>query len=148
MLIIKKLPKIIYFNSSLSFSMMKINTIKRYFSMRRDLIEKRLIENFEPINLEIINDSNSHSVKEGSETHFRIYIVSEKFKNKTKVQAHQEIYKLFTDQMGDKHLNKLHAISIFSYTPEEYEKNKSSLNEKIPPACTSKSTTKNKEFKI
>lgn len=138
----------IYSNFSFSFELKYLNIIKKNFSTRKDLIEKTLIDNFDPTKIEIINDSNNHSVKEGSETHFRIYIVSEKFKNKTKVQTHQEIYKLFINEMGDKNLNKLHALSIFSYTPEEYEKNKSGLHEKISPVCTGKNKNNNKDLKI
>lgn len=121
------------------------NSFIKYFS-RKDRMEKTLIEKFNPTKLELINDSNNHSVKEGSETHFRVFIVSDDFKNKTKVQTHQEIYKLFINEMGEKHLNKLHSLSIFSYTPEEYEKNQSSLENKIPPVCASKN--KNKDIKI
>ena len=124
-------------------TLFQLNLFLKNFS-RKERIEKTLIEKFSPTKLEIINDSNNHSVKEGSETHFRIYIVSESFKNKTKVQTHQEIYKLFLNEMGDKHLNKLHSLSIFSYTLEEYEKNETSLENKIPPACASK----NKDIKL
>lgn len=132
-------------NKILSYALFKPNAYQMYFS-RKERMEKTLIEKFNPTKLEIINDSNNHSVKEGSETHFRVYIVSESFKNKTKVQTHQEIYKLFTSEMGDKHLNKLHSLSIFSYTPEEYEKNQSSLEQKVPPVCASKN--KDKEIKL
>lgn len=124
-------------NKIFTYSLFKLNSLVKYFS-RKDRMEKTLIEKFNPIKLEIINDSNKHSVREGSETHFRVYIVSENFKNKTKVHTHQEIYKLFTNEMGEKHLNKLHSISIYSYTPEEYEKNQTSLENKIPPVCASK----------
>ena len=130
----------------LSHSLFKLNLfIIKHFS-RKERMESTLIQKFNPVKLEIINDSNNHSVKEGSETHFRLYIVSECFKNKTKVQTHQEIYKLFTNEMGEKHLNKLHSLSIYSYSPEEYEKNKSLSENKIPPVCASKN--KNKDIKL
>jgi len=127
-------------------SLYKIYANTKYFT-RKERIEKTLLENFKPIRLEIINDSNKHSVKEGSETHFRIYIVSEEFKNKTKVKIHQDIYKLFLNEMGDKHLNKLHSLSIFSYSPEEYEKSQTNLENKIPPLCSGKNKN-NEEIKL
>lgn len=130
---------------NISISLFELNSMLKYFS-RKERMEKTLMEKFNPTKLEIVNDSNSHSVKEGSETHFRVYIVSEGFKNKTKVQTHQEIYKLFTNEMGDKHQNKLHSLSIYSYSPEEYEKNQTSLENKIPPVCAGKN--KEKETKI
>ena len=107
------------------------------FSIRQLRMQEILQEKYKPLKLEIINDSSKHSVAPGSETHFRIFLVSESFKGKTKVQIHQEIYKLFLNEMGDKHENKLHSLSIFTKTPEE-EFNNYELKENIPPKCSSK----------
>ena len=49
--------------------------------------------------------------------------------------------------MGEKQLNKLHSLSIFTNTPEEYKKidnDESVLGNKVPPLCASK----NKNDKI
>ena len=108
----------------------------RNFS-RQNRMEEILRTKYAPIKLEIINDSDKHSVAPGSETHFRIFLVSEKFKGKTKVQVHQEIYKLFLNEMGNKHENKLHSLSIISKTPEEEFPN-DGLKSDIPPKCTTK----------
>ena len=108
----------------------------RNFS-RKNRIEEILQEKYSPLKLEIINDSEKHSVAPGSETHFRIFLVSEKFKGKTKVQVHQEIYKLFLSEMGSKHENKLHSLSIVTKTPDEEIPN-DVLKSEIPPKCASK----------
>jgi stress-induced morphogen len=108
----------------------------RNFS-RKNRIQEILQEKYSPLKLEIINDSEKHSVAPGSETHFRIFVVSEKFIGKTKVQTHQEIYKLFLNEMGDKHKNMLHSLSIVTKTPDQDSPN-DGLGSVIPPKCASK----------
>jgi BolA protein len=109
----------------------------RNFCSRQKRMEEILRNKYSLLKLEIINDSDKHSVAPGSETHFRIFLVSEEFKGKTKVQIHQEIYKLFLNEMGNKHENKLHSLSIITKTPnEEFPEN--ALKSDIPPKCSSK----------
>jgi acid stress-induced BolA-like protein IbaG/YrbA len=51
-------------------------------------------------------------------THFQARIVSELFVDMTMVQQHQMVYKTLGDKMG----SDIHALSIQTYTPEEWEK--------------------------
>jgi acid stress-induced BolA-like protein IbaG/YrbA len=61
---------------------------------------------------------NADIIVEGEDgTHFRARIVSELFADKTMVQQHQMVYKTLGDKMG----NDIHALSIQTYTPEEWE---------------------------
>ena len=53
-------------------------------------------------------------------THFQARIVSELFADKTMVQQHQMVYKTLGDKMG----TDIHALSIQTFTPEEWEKQK------------------------
>ena len=50
-------------------------------------------------------------------THFGAIIVSEEFAGKSMVQQHQIVYKALGDNMG----TAIHALSIQTYTPEEWE---------------------------
>ena len=52
-----------------------------------------------------MNESKRHS--KGEETHFNILIVSEKFKNLSKVKQHQLIY----SELGD-FMKQIHALTI------------------------------------
>lgn len=56
----------------------------------------------------------------GDGTHFEAIIVSELFAGKTMVQQHQIVYQALGDKMG----SDIHALSIQTYTPEEWEKKK------------------------
>ncbi len=53
-------------------------------------------------------------------THFDAIIVSEEFAGKSMVQQHQIVYKTLGEKMG----NDIHALSIQTYTPEEWEAKK------------------------
>lgn len=57
---------------------------------------------------------------DGDGTHFGAIIVSEAFAGKTMVQQHQLVYQALGDKMG----GDIHALSMQTYTPEEWEKKK------------------------
>ncbi len=71
-----------------------------------------------------------------SETHFKLIIISKIFENKTQISIHQSIYRLLSQEMGDKKDNKLHAISLVTKTPNEWEKENS--NNFSSPNCMNK----------
>ncbi len=53
-------------------------------------------------------------------THFGAIIVSEEFDGKSMVQQHQLVYKALGEKMG----SDIHALSIQTYTPGEWEAKK------------------------
>lgn len=55
---------------------------------------------------------------EGDGTHFTAIIVSDVFAGKNMVQQHQVVYRALGDKMG----TDIHALSIQTYTPEEWKK--------------------------
>ena len=81
-----------------------------------NLLEKELQE-FNPIYLEVIDESHMHS--RGEESHFKIIICSNSFQHLSSVKRHQLIYKKIPQIM-----NKIHALAIHTFTPEEWDKNK------------------------
>jgi BolA protein len=82
-------------------------------------IERKLRERFTPVVLEVVNESSMHSVPAGSETHFKVTVVSSAFEGKTLVGRHRLIYTLLDDEIR----GGLHALAITSRTPAEWEKN-------------------------
>jgi len=103
---------------------------KTFSTTRQEKIYDTLKILFNPIHLEVINESYKHSVPKDYETHFKIIIISDKFIQKSQIKIHQEIYKELKSEMGEKSENKLHALSIISKTPEEWEKINQSNYEK------------------
>ncbi len=50
-------------------------------------------------------------------THFEAVIVSEEFAGKSRVQRHQLVYQT----LGDRMRAEIHALSMKTYTPQEWE---------------------------
>ena len=56
-------------------------------------IKNVLIDEFNPSILSVTNESYMHNVPEGSESHFKIILVTDSFKDVPKIKQHQTIYK-------------------------------------------------------
>ena len=50
-------------------------------------IREKLFRYFSPYHLDILNESYMHNVPKGSETHFKVVVVSEKFENTPLLQV-------------------------------------------------------------
>jgi len=53
-------------------------------------------------------------------THFEAVIVSEAFTGKSRVQRHQMVYQTLGDRMRE----EIHALSMKTYTPQEWQSQK------------------------
>ena len=71
---------------------------------------------FEPELLQLNNESHMHSVPPGSESHFKLVLVSEQFEGLRLVQRHQLIYQLLADQLA----GPVHALALHTYTVAEW----------------------------
>mmetsp|Transcript_13833 Transcript_13833/g.17053 ORF Transcript_13833/g.17053 Transcript_13833/m.17053 type:complete len:136 (-) Transcript_13833:503-910(-) len=90
-----------------------------------NIIRKKLMDNFNPTYLEIINESSQHNVPKGSESHFKIIIVSEKFKDIKTINQHRLVNEILKNELE----NNIHALSIKTRTPDKW-----SLNDTIDPS--------------
>lgn len=79
-------------------------------------IVNKLSRDLDPSTLDVTNESFMHSVPEGSESHFKLVVVSEKFESKRLVQRHQMIYALLRDELA----GPVHALAIHTYTSKEW----------------------------
>jgi len=79
-------------------------------------IEQRLSDNIECVHLEVIDESSNHGGYNGSVSHLKIIIVSDKFIDQSLINRHKLVYKA----MGD-FVEKIHAISIVSKTSNQWE---------------------------
>lgn len=69
-----------------------------------------------------------HSVPKGSETHFKVVIVSEKFENVKLIERHRSINNVLQEEFK----KGLHALSIQSKTPQQWEES-GKIVPKSPP---------------
>ena len=84
----------------------------------QSLLEKHLQEGLNPLVLRVINESPNHNAPEGSESHFHVLIVSEKFSGLNLIKRHQMVHQLIAEELK----GKIHAFSQKTLTPEEFEK--------------------------
>lgn len=105
---------------------------------------RRLLESeLAPLSFcDIINESFMHSVPKGSQTHFKIFVVSSKFQGVMPVQRHRLVYGWTKPFMRSAeaspsdidYFHKIHALSIVAKTPDEWEREKDTIS-KRSPAC-------------
>lgn len=83
-------------------------------------VENRILSiltaEFQPVHLEVINESHMHSVPPGSETHFKVVLAAPAFAGKRQVQRHQAIYACLADELQ----NGVHALALHTFSPEEW----------------------------
>lgn len=80
---------------------------------RKKRIETNLKNAFDPVSIEVRDDSKQHaghqSIEEGAmETHFYINMVSLSFRGLSKVKMHRKVYELLKDEFE----SGLHALEL------------------------------------
>ena len=99
-------------------------------------VESMLREKLTPEHLEVVNESHMHSVAKGSETHFKVIVVSPLFEGVSAVKRHQLVYGALGEMMGKKpSQGGIHALAITSRTPTEWA---ASPEANVSPLCASK----------
>lgn len=84
-------------------------------------ITDKLEKAFSPQHLEVINESHMHNVPQGSESHFKVLIVSDEFNNKMLVARHRLVNKALEQELK----GGIHALALHTLTMEEwFEKGK------------------------
>lgn len=72
-------------------------------------LREKLLASFSPTRLEIFNESHRHS--RGSETHFNVIIVADKFRGLSRVKQHQLVYSALGELMSS-----VHALTLTCYS--------------------------------
>lgn len=79
-------------------------------------IETKINEALDPVHLEVINESSMHNVPPGSESHFKLIVVSERFVDEKLLTRHRMINAILADELQ----GRIHALSMHTLTPEEW----------------------------
>jgi BolA protein len=86
---------------------------------RRDLIAEKLTKAFAPASLDVVDESHQHvghaGHREGGETHFRVYIVAEAFRGKSRLERHRMINETLVGELA----GGVHALAIHASAPGE-----------------------------
>jgi stress-induced morphogen len=125
----KYFNKILFIHYKKKYNHTKQNQINNNNKSIQKTIEEKLKKKFLPSHIEIINESFMHNVPKGSETHFKLIIVSEKFENISLLERHKQINETLREEFTE---GPLHALSIHPFTPSIWEK---SLKIPHSPVC-------------
>ena len=79
-------------------------------------IEQKLAETLTPAHLEVINESQMHNVPPGSESHFKVVIVTDAFEGVSRVRRHQQVNGILAKELKE----DIHALSMQTMTPDEW----------------------------
>src|SRR5882757_1229683 len=85
----------------------------------KDAITNKLREAFSPESLDVTDESHLHEGhsghRPGGETHFRVYIVSDAFKGKSRIERHRMINATLAAELA----GSVHALAIKAQVPGE-----------------------------
>jgi BolA protein len=85
----------------------------------KDVITKKLTEAFAPESLRVEDESDLHAGhaghRPGGETHYRVYIVSEVFRGKSRIERHRAVNATLAAELSD----SVHALAIHATAPGE-----------------------------
>ena len=84
-----------------------------------DIITEKLTSAFSPQSLEVVDESHLHAghagSREGGQTHYRVYIVSNAFEGKSRVDRHRMINTALSAELA----GSVHALAIHAAAPGE-----------------------------
>ncbi len=85
----------------------------------KDLITEKLTQAFTPESLKVVDESHLHEGhaghRPGGQTHFRIYIVADAFRGKTRLERHRMINETLSSELS----GGVHALAIHAAAPDE-----------------------------
>ncbi|KAL6109655.1 bola1 [Pungitius sinensis] len=84
-------------------------------------ITTKLTEQLKPDHLEVHNESHMHAVPAGSESHFRVLVVSSRFQGLPLIQRHRLVNEALKEELS----SCVHALAIQAKTPEQWGSNPS-----------------------
>ncbi|XP_029436969.1 bolA-like protein 1 isoform X2 [Rhinatrema bivittatum] len=82
-------------------------------------IRLKLTQSLQPVHLEVHNESHMHAVPKGSESHFKVVVISEKFNGMSLIQQHRLVNEALREELA----GAVHALSILAKTPQQWKEN-------------------------
>ncbi|HZP77971.1 MAG TPA: BolA family protein [Pseudolabrys sp.] len=83
------------------------------------IITEKLTKAFFPESLKVVDESHHHEGhaghRPGGQTHYRVYIVAEAFRGKTRLQRHRMINETLSGELA----GGVHALAIHAAAPGE-----------------------------
>jgi len=83
---------------------------------RQQTIEDKLTDALAPLHLEVVNESANHHVPPGSESHFKVVVVSPLFDGERLIARHRRVNALLAAELR----SGVHALALHTYTESEW----------------------------
>jgi len=80
------------------------------------IIEQKLASEFDADYLQVENESHMHNVAPGSESHFKVTIVSNSFNDQMLIKRHRMVNSALQQEM-----QQIHALALHTLTPQEWQ---------------------------
>ncbi|WP_016957799.1 BolA family protein [Catenovulum agarivorans] len=92
------------------------------------IIFDKLKQRFNPIELDVQNESHMHSGP-ATDSHYKVIIASDEFAGKRLIQCHRAVNECLAEELA----GAVHALSIHTYSVEEWQSGK--VNVPLSPKC-------------
>lgn len=79
-------------------------------------IVNKIQQSLNPSYLRVINESYMHNVPKGAESHFKVVIVSDYFKDLPLIKRHRKVNEILKAELQ----GGVHALSIVAKTPDQW----------------------------
>jgi BolA protein len=93
-----------------------VNTSTNPATTMAGIIEEKISAGLAPSYLEVINESANHNVPAGSESHFKLIIVSPQFEGRRTLHCHRMVYAMLEQELA----GSVHALALHTYTDEQW----------------------------
>ncbi|RHW75206.1 BolA family transcriptional regulator [Colwellia sp. RSH04] len=94
------------------------------------IIVQKLTSALSPVVLDVVNESNQHNVPPGSESHFKVIIVSSEFEEQRLIKRHRAVNKVLAHELAE----HIHALALHTYTEKEWREHYAD-NTPLSPKC-------------
>ena len=94
----------------------------------QSIIEQKLADEFKIEFLQVENESHMHNVAPGSESHFKVTIVSDSFNDQMLIKRHRMVNKALQQE-----IQQIHALALHTLTPDEWQARAGNVADS--PAC-------------
>ncbi|WP_411901166.1 transcriptional regulator BolA [Salmonella enterica] len=85
--------------------------------MIRGQIDEKVRTAFDPVFLEVVDEGYRHNVPSGSESHFKVVLVSARFTGERFLNRHRTIYGTLTAELS----TTAHPLALHTYTLKQWE---------------------------
>lgn len=85
--------------------------------MIREQIETKIRAEFNPLYLDVADETYLHNIPTNSESHFKVVLVSDRFNGESILSRHRAIYDVLAEELA----STVHALALHSYTMREWK---------------------------